>query len=231
MARRRRRSNPNKPLVPFSENYIWVETKESSFWRKKRGTIKPALLNDKFQENVNLSKIAGPAAKRLIGKLHPYLFNLRTGRIMLRISNLFSKTLKQKNKMDYSLFKDLDFQEDFPFRLPGGCLVKQKNGEIQVKIPITADTIPYRSSLITDYYFELILLHGDPGKEKDLRTDVITSKLYPFSKRVKESVCTLKLTVPGKEPWMAMLKLNSLEGNEMAVHPRHYGMNVIAVSS
>jgi hypothetical protein len=33
----------------------------------------------------------------------------------------------------------------------------------------------------------------------------------------------------GKQPWMIFLKLSCLEGNEAAIHPRHYGMKVVAV--
>ena len=41
--------------------------------------------------------------------------------------------------------------------------------------------------------------------------------------------CVLKIDVPTtKGPWMALLKVNCLEGREMAYHPRHYALKVIA---
>ena len=31
--------------------YVWVKTKEGSFWRKKRGSYRPAVLNEAFQRS------------------------------------------------------------------------------------------------------------------------------------------------------------------------------------
>jgi hypothetical protein len=41
----------------------------------------------------------------------------------------------------------------------------------------------------------------------------------------------LRLKIPvRKVPWMVLLKVSCMEGNELAVHPRHYGMKVVKVS-
>jgi len=228
MAKRKRKPDP---IVPFSEEYIWVKTRESSFWRRKRGTVRPATLNKSFQENVSHAKVAGPAAVRLLGKLHPYMLKMAPGRITLRICNLFIKTLNQKGKMDFSLFRGLDLQEKYPIDklLPAHKLIEEDD-EVTVTIPIDQHTLRSVSPLVTHYYFELILLHGDPAKEKSLRTESTISALYPFIKNPKKSLCTLTMTLPSKKnPWMVLLKLNCHEGSELAAHPRHYPMRVVAV--
>jgi hypothetical protein len=38
------------PLPPSPDGqYVWVKTKEGGFWRMKRGSYRPALLNDAYQ--------------------------------------------------------------------------------------------------------------------------------------------------------------------------------------
>jgi hypothetical protein len=228
LAKRKPKSRRSQPLVPFTDEYIWVQTKESSFWRRKRGTVKPAELNEAFKNNVSLARQTGPAAKRIVSKLGPFIYNLETGRVTLHISNLLMKTMNSKGSIDFSLFKDFDIQERFPFPVPYNLQVGKD--ELTVSIDIHEYTLEYKSSLITDYYFELILLHGDPMKERSLRTESVESRLYPFDPKGKKSTCTLTMELPtGKQPWMIFLKLSCLEGNEAAIHPRHYGMKVVAV--
>jgi hypothetical protein len=60
----------------------------------------------------------------------------------------------------------------------------------------------------------------------------VVSSLYPFTEWIEKSVCSLSIELPAnKKPWMVLLKVNCLEGNELAVHPRHYAMTVVAVGS
>jgi hypothetical protein len=232
MSRKKRKRTPD-PIVPFSDDYIWVRTKEGSYWRRKRGTVKPAKLNDAFTENLKQLKLTAPAAKRMADRLQPFIAHLETGRIKLLFSHFLRKGLKESGRVNFSLLKDYEFQERFP--LSGLLLshqVQETKQQVTVTIPIDYRTIKWQSDLVTDYYFELILLHGDPMKERGLRIESVESPLYPFDPNnewMKKSTCTISIELPsGKNPWMVMLKLNSHEGNELAYHPRHYRMKVVA---
>jgi hypothetical protein len=57
----------------------------------------------------------------------------------------------------------------------------------------------------------------------------MTTNLIPYPKKSKKNEHNLSVFLPDtKKCWMAILKVNSLEGNEFAAHPRHYAMGVIA---
>jgi hypothetical protein len=60
-----------------------------------------------------------------------------------------------------------------------------------------------------------------------LRVDSVASPLYVIGAE-GEDVCTLSVDLPQADvPWMVLLKVSCLEGNELAAHPRHYGMRVV----
>ena len=55
------------------------------------------------------------------------------------------------------------------------------------------------------------------------------SKPYSFTD-IATDHCKLVLPMPTKnEPWMLLLKVSCLEGNEMTAHAKHYGMRVVEV--
>ena len=81
---------------------------------------------------------------------------------------------------------------------------------------------------MTAYYIELILLWGDAGSDKGLSVEEAASPVY----RIEEDYnteCRLSLVLPPEgQPWMALLKVSCIEGRELAMAPRNYGMKVIA---
>jgi hypothetical protein len=96
-----------------------------------------------------------------------------------------------------------------------------------VTIPVDAHTVKKLSTLVTAYYFELILLYGDPSLTNGLRIDSDTSPLYSLNRK-EATVCRLSLDLPHKKvPWMLILKISCHEGDSLALHCRHYGMKVI----
>jgi hypothetical protein len=113
--------------------------------------------------------------------------------------------------------------------LIGGCQTKVVKGQVVMEIHLIEESLRLTKSIYTDYFFEAVLLWGDPMKLNGLRVDSQTSKLYP--KILPGSTkCVMKLDLPSKKaPWMALLKVNCMEGNEMAKSNRHYAMKVVAV--
>jgi hypothetical protein len=86
-----------------------------------------------------------------------------------------------------------------------------------------------KSGLVTDYYFEAILLYGDVTKENGLRIDSVISPLYPF-KKTPETTCVLTLQLSGTTfPWMVLLKASCQEKDQPSVHYKHFGMQVVMV--
>ena len=221
----------NMPPPPPSGQYVWVKTKEGGFWRMKRGSYRPALLNEAYQKGSNAMKISAPAAGRIIRRLSPYLSRLDTGRLNARISGRLRKALKEQGRLCLTSLQGMDMQPQHRLEklLQADALVKVDAQEITVSIPVKEYTIKRHSGIVTAYYFELILLWGDAGSDKSLRVEEADSPVY----RVEEDYsteCRLNLVLPPEgQPWIALLKVSCIEGREMAAAPRNYGMKVIAV--
>jgi hypothetical protein len=220
----------DRPPCPDPEKYIWVKTKEGAYWRRKRGTVTNAKLNTVFANNVRNSKVASPAAKRIVLKLRPFLHDLNTGRLTAKLAGALIKSINQNGQPDFSFLRKFEFQQPPLGKLLTAQMdISRHNDEIRITIPIYEYTMEPKNAIVTDYYFEAILLYGDVTEDNGLRIDSVISPLYPY-KNIMESNCVLALQLPKTSfPWMVILKASSLEGNEPAVHPRNYGMRVVMV--
>src|SRR3954471_11517656 len=162
---------------PPSGQYIWVQTKEGGFWRMKRGSHRPALLNGAYQQTSNAMKISAPAASRIVRRLQPYLTRLETGRLTVRISGKLRKALNEKGRLCFTYLQDLDVQPQHPMErlLKAPVRVEQDTQELTVSIPVDTYTIKRHNALVSAYYFELILLWGDADNDKGLRVEEVDS--------------------------------------------------------
>jgi hypothetical protein len=222
----------NLPICPGDRNdYILVTTKEGKFWRRKRGTLKKAILNDAFTDSNNLKKITAPASKRIRICLHPFMYGLEPGRWNLRIEEALRKSFIESNSLRFSYFKGLQLQDNYPLeKMFDDYTVRIKNESIYIDLVLSEALIIAQNRIATDYYFEAVFIFGDINKERSLRSDSMESPVYSFYSK-KTSTCTLSFPLPAKDDWMLLLKISCLEGNEIAMHTKHYRMAVVAVNS
>jgi len=225
--RNRQKNDPPSPPADASE-YILVRTKERVFWRRKRGTIKNVTLNSGFKKNAEITAIVSPAAKRIYAKLDPFFKGLDTGRFIANVSARLRKALKLNGEMDFSFLLDYEIQPWYPLKklLDDGYQTTIENNEFIIRIPIR-NTVKRHNKQVSDYYFDAILLWGQPGKSKGLRVESDTSPLYEFGQKTTTE-CKLTINLPAKKmPWMVLLKLSCHEGNKPANMARNYGMKVV----
>lgn len=219
------------PPCPDPAQYVAVHTKEGSFWRRKRGSVKPAKLNPAFKNIANNAAITGPIAKRTCYKLLPFTDGLDTGRQTIAFINMLNKSIAINGTTDYSFFKDYEFQKKHPL----GALLREpykfyiENDMLCMKIDMRYEPVARHNKIATDYYFELILLYGNPAKENSLRVESEQSFLYSF-REAYDSSCILSLQVPKQNPWMLILKASCMENDMPAHHYKYYGMKVVEVS-
>jgi hypothetical protein len=216
------------PCPGNPEDYTLVESKEGMYWRKKRGTKKPAKINTALEVNVNATGIVSPAARRARSALRPYMEGIRTGRLNIRIGKVLRRALKEGKPLGVGLLKGIELQGEYPLNglVTANYQVSVKGDSVRIEIPIASYSVWPLNPLVTDYYFEAVLLYGDLSKEWGLRTESVVSPLYSYRER-SEGVCVLELDLPKEREWCLVLKLSSLEGKELAAHPKHYRMKVV----
>jgi hypothetical protein len=225
----KKKKKSRRPPCPDPEQYIWVETKEGGHWRRKRSKGTP--LNRSLAANASATKIVSPVAKRIRDTLEAYTRQLDTARIQVRLSVLFRKTYIEKGQIELSALRGFEFQEDYPLEqlLLTQYQVNEGFNFIELQIPVKGGVVKKQNNLVTDFYFEGILLYGDPLTDRSFKVEYAVSKPYTFKNAATDD-CKLILPLPqNNEPWMLMLKVSCLEGNEMASHVKHYGMRVVEV--
>lgn len=223
------------PPCPDPDLFILVKAKSGYYWRRKRGTVKPAKLNTVLAAFSEHSKVSMPAAKRLLQMLIPFTgdFDLRGS--VQRFAPLFSKALITEGSMTWSYFADLEINYNYPLerRLKADYRVNVKDNSINVEIPLSSQmVIVERNGGVTGFVFELVVISGDPAKKNSLRSENDLSPEYPllqhdiYSK--KPATCKLSVQLRPNKPYIAMLKVACLEG-QTPYGPKHQSMKVVAV--
>lgn len=231
MPKRKRHSLRHLPPCPNPELYVLVRTKEGNFWRRKRGTVTRAVLNPAMAANSHANKVLMPAASRILRRLEPFTRNLDMGRITVRIAGKLMRDYKEKGVINFAALKDMDLQPDWPLHrlLLTDYSVEEKNEELVIAIEMDKHTVQPQNKLVTDFYFESILLFGDVLQDGGLRINTDESPLFCFGKK-QGTLCKLKVDKPpAGKPWLLFLKVNCLEGKEMAAHAKNYAMKVVRV--
>jgi hypothetical protein len=228
-----RKKVSKKPTTPCPdpELYILVRTKHGAFWRRKRGTIKPIRLNDNFKRNVEATFITSPAARRIMDALEPFTRRLQKGYLLAHISGRLKKALNEKGHIDFTYFEDFDFQPEWPLkrRLLHKYTLKLDGRLLEIRLDIDEFLLKQGHQHLTDYYFEAICVYGDATRDRALQVDSVSSPLYSFESRLKQT-CVLTVSPPRTgDPWMVILKLNCLMGNSLDAHPKYNAMAVVMV--
>lgn len=231
MARKKRvRPKKYRSLPPYFDpaTMIWVNTKEGGYPRRKRGTLKPAVLNASLQRHADATSLTNTAAMRIVQKLAPFFNRMDTGRLTARIAGKLKKAYVAHQRLDYSFFTAFDIQPFEPLKdlLPKMYTTGYRKKDRVLQIAINKNAIKLLRRDATHYCFEIIWLWGDPAKERALRVDAITSAHYVLGSK-EESVCELVMPVPAKKPYLIFLKACCLAGGGPAFHSSSHGMQVI----
>lgn len=223
------------PPCPDPELYILVNAPSGYYWRKKRGTVKPAKLNKVLAAYAEHSKVSMPAAQRLLQMLSPFTGDFHLNGSVQRFAPLFTKALITEGSMSWSFFTDLEINYLYPLdrRLKTDYRVNVNKSSINVEIPLSSQMVKVdRNSNVTGFVFELVVISGDPAKKNSLRSENDLSPGYPLLSydiyNKKPATCKLSVQLRPYKPYIAMLKVACLEG-ETPYGPKHQSMKVVAV--
>ncbi len=173
--------------------------------------------------------LTAPAAKNIVNKLKPYLQNLATGRITVRISGNLRKQYNRNGKIDYTYLKGLDLQPDHPLEqlLSAPPVVQTSNEGLIIKLPVHRNTISKSDDLITDYFAEVIFISGNCSDSECLVVQSKKSEVYQLNFEGHEE-CSFSFPLV-KHPWIAVLKVSCRRNGILSVSPEDYGIKIIAV--
>ncbi len=217
------REDPNKTKL--------VKKESGWYFRAGRGSIKKAVLNDVLEKNSEAWKITNPATKRITARLEPYTRCFRGNYLHQRLNGSVTKTYNAKGGIDFLNLKGFEIHDEYTVDslLLTAFTIQQHDDLIEILVPVKKGNVKRNNKLVTDFYFEAMLLYGNALKENGLKLEYVVSEPYNFDSTL-QGTCKLKLPLPPKkQPWMLLLKVSCLEGNEMAAHQKHYGMKVVAV--
>jgi hypothetical protein len=223
-----------KPLPPCPDPALYqlIKTKEGSFWRRKRGTVNPVKLNKAFAANAKAMKIASPAAAGIVNSLYTYMKGLTSGRLNSRICAGLLKHYSKTKQLSFAPLINMDIQPQYPMAklLLANYVHSIKGKQVELQIQSYPEGIKKQNNLVTEYFFELILLEADNKTFTTIKSNYAVSKAYSFTAKHFEG-CKLTLPLPTTSiNWMLLLKISCTESNEMAAHSKHYAMKVIRVA-
>ncbi|MEO6405379.1 MAG: hypothetical protein ABIY51_11085 [Ferruginibacter sp.] len=211
---------------------IYEDVHSAAGWYRRKKRSKGTAVNHVLKHNAKNKKPALAAADRILAKLNEWTRGLQLHNVRMTMSGRLIKRLNETEDVDYKYMPDIEIQPYKPLSalLKSPYRVDLEKEQVVITIDLTGRNIELKNSIATDYFFDAIILWGDPMKEKSLRVNDVESKLYAIKSKEDET-CVLSLDLPvKKEPWLVLLKVSCLEGNEYAINARHYGMKVVGVS-
>jgi hypothetical protein len=228
----KRKFDPTKPPCPDPDKFILIRGEYRYFWRRKRGTVKPAVLNTVLAESAAITKNTNRAARQLMSLLSVFTQHMSLGRTTSRIAGAFKKVYLKTGRMDFSYMEKVEFQENYPVhRLYKGGISKQLvKGCLELHVPVGDEHMKRWSRTAVSYQLHAILLYGDPAKERGIRIETDESRTYHFGEG-KKMDCHLRLVLPPKNrPWMALLYMGCKLSLPFPAGSKYHAMIVLKTS-
>jgi hypothetical protein len=228
----KRKFDSTKPPCPDPDKFILVRGKYHYFWRRKRGTVKPAVLNEVLAKSAAITKKCNRAAIQLMSLLSVFTQQMQLGRATSRIAGAFKKAYLKTGRMDFSCMQRIEFQEDYPIhRLYRGDIKKQIiKGCLDLHIDVGSLHVIKQNAALVSYQLHAILLYGDPSKDRDIRIETDESRIYTFGEEEKMD-CHLQLVLPPKKrPWMALLYIGCKLSLPFPAGSKYHAMMVLMTS-
>jgi hypothetical protein len=181
--------------------------------RVKRGTRKPADVNDSFKENSNYLIGANAPARMIKAALDPYCKNFGYGQLWQRLVSLFRAQLKEQGRTNLSGLEGLEVNTQYPFGkfmlIKATATVDVKEAALQVTLSYDSPPVFKKSKHIDGYRLSVIAIYPDM-KTGIATTAVATSPVTDLKSKLKELQFQLQLPPEAKE-YLLCVKLEGME--------------------
>lgn len=215
------------PCPGDPKDYILVRGKYRYYWRLKRGTLKPALLNEVLTRSAANTSTSNRAAKQMMSLLSVFTQQMELGATITLIAGAFKRAYL-KERMDFRFMHEIEFQENYPVHKLFKGLVTPKIDRGSIHLRFDAGISVRRLSPHAESYrFTAILLYGDPAKDRGIKIETEESPTYSFDNK-KPIDCELSLTLPARNrPWMVLMHISCKLIRGMYTGPRYFAMWVV----
>ena len=217
------------PPCPNPAAYTLIRMKNNLYyWRRKRGTVIPARLNAAFIQNVELTKLLSPLCTKITEAISSFWTDLPLNGWHVAVLTAIKRYYKEKGCIRYSHLKNLELQPQYPFRklFTGPAKISIENELLNLRLLVTNKTVIRSNGLVTDFYFESVMIIGDISVQEKLITQSEQSELFSFQEKI-DRTCTFSFAIPRHQPWILFLKIACYEGNQKAAHYKNYAMKII----
>jgi hypothetical protein len=214
---------------PNPSKYEDVHTRDGWYRREKPNREN---INSLLRRNADNTKITAYLGQQFFNKLSPWTKRLDLGRTQVNVTTSWRSQLYNNKPITLEFFRGLDLQPHHPLYIlldtSPQCLLSSHTAEVTV--PLYWGALNKLNMEVTTYFFELIIIWGDPAHPETLRTDSVESPLYSYDSKATED-CKMQISLPPEgNQWVLFFKVSSFEGNTPAHNPRHYGMTVLRVN-
>jgi hypothetical protein len=201
--------------------------------RSKRGTYKPAVVNDSFLKSSEELKLAIPFAKLIKDNFNPYLTNFKDGTLWSRLRSFFRAQLRKHGKVNYNELKGLQFhRENSLSSLLGGNfeVIASRDAE-DICVTVHLHSHPYFYLDYINAYRVTLIVVAISANSQSAKTKDHQFPITKLSSNVMEKQ-TLRFSV-GKEikNFVIALKCEGYQGNDMMNNVRTKGMEVVEVGA
>ncbi|NII26925.1 hypothetical protein HB364_17680 [Pseudoflavitalea sp. X16] len=226
---KKRKFDPRIPPCPDPDKYTLVRGKHHYYWRRNRGTIKPAVLNEVMSRSAAITSKTNRAAKHMMSLLAVFTQQMSLGMSTTEVGGAFKRAYLQDGRMDFRFMHEIKFQEEHPIHklFKGAVYPKIERGSIQLQIGVGGPNVKAPSRYAAGYRFTAILLYGDPSKDRGIRIETGESETYSFKEK-NHVDCKLSLVLPAKNrPWTVLLHIGCKMTDSLPAGPRYHAMWVV----
>ena len=214
------------PCPGRAEDYSLADRGGYYYWRRKRGTVKPATLNAAMQKRNDAMRALGPVIKQLKMALVPLMQPLPAGTLQNDLFKWLQQYWVDTGLLSFENLQHRDLHRKYRLQKIFHAAYNHaaSNEHLQLMLPQCSYAVTPQNKLVTDFVVEAVLLWET---SQGFETSTQTSSLYAINKGMHTG-CDFSWPLPEQGNWLLLLKLICFEGDEFASHPMHYGIKVIA---
>jgi hypothetical protein len=188
----------SRKLPPAPDGMVLVRSKAyGDHYRRKRGTVKPARLNDDLKLSTKLIGAADQYAKAVKDALDPFREDFKDGKLWQRLVRLFKKQLREVRQVDLKALEEFECHTLFPLvrilhrDITASVSAQRKTLEVEVMTygDVKADwekAADYRQILIVVFY------------DAKLDADVVSETVYFPLGQEKRNKQKVSFSIPPK---------------------------------